>query len=45
MTREDSEDFAVLFKRLEACFPSKTDQRAIFQDNPAEVFGFPLTKR
>ena len=44
MTCEDSQDYAVLFKRLEAWFPSKTDQRAILQDNPAEVFGFPLTK-
>ncbi|PKO89519.1 MAG: hypothetical protein CVU18_03720 [Betaproteobacteria bacterium HGW-Betaproteobacteria-12] len=41
---EDSEDYALLFKRLETWFPSKTEQRAILQDNPAEVFGFPLTK-
>jgi|APTNR8051073442_1049403.scaffolds.fasta_scaffold05415_3 predicted TIM-barrel fold metal-dependent hydrolase len=44
MACEDSEDYAVLFKRLQTWFPSKADQKAILQDNPAEVFGFPLTK-
>lgn len=41
---EDSQDFAVLFGRLQTWFPDETDQRAILQDNPAEVFGFPLGK-
>jgi hypothetical protein len=44
MACEDSQDYALLLKRLETWFPSKTDQKAILQDNPAEVFGFPLTK-
>ena len=42
MACEESQDYAVLFERLQTWFPSKTDQRAILQDNPAEVFGFPL---
>ncbi|MBP6726704.1 MAG: amidohydrolase family protein [Thauera sp.] len=44
MNCEDSQDYAVLFNRFETWFPSKLDQRVILQDNPAEVFGFPLTK-
>jgi predicted TIM-barrel fold metal-dependent hydrolase len=44
MACEDSQDYALLLKRLETWFPSKTDQKAILQDNPAEVFGFQLTK-
>ena len=42
---EDSQDYAVLFERLQTWFPDETDQRAILQDNPAEVFGFPLVRR
>lgn len=45
MTCEDTQDYEVLFERLETWFPSETDQRAILQDNPAEVFGFPLAMR
>lgn len=44
MTCEDSQDYATLFKRLQTWFPDRIDQRAILQDNPAEVFGFPLAK-
>ncbi len=45
MTCEDTQDYEVLFERLETWYPSETDQRAILQDNPAEVFGFPLAMR
>lgn len=45
MSCEDSQDYAVLFERLQSWFPSEIDQRAILQDNPAEVFGFPLVAR
>lgn len=42
MACEETQDYALLFGRLQTWFPSETDQRAILQDNPAEVFGFPL---